>query len=493
MARSRRAGLGVRGQLVFLVCAVVAPFLLLASLRARERGLLARTAVEQRALSTALLVRSRVEDRAHAIHALLSATTSAVRLSDDAVAANDSVLLAIMNDMGDADAVTNLWVHRIDGVNIGTSRRPLPARPSVFAGDRPYFREAVRTARPTVGDPMRTRSDTSRWTVTFAQPVIDPRGALRGMVLGTIALRSFERTFAQTTLPSDAVVTLTNARRHRRRALARRGALDRPPAGTVGRRRPRARRGGRRGDARRGRRAPTRRVLQHPRAGMARRRVGPQPVGARGRRDRAAARRLAPARDAAADARAGRGGVAPVGAVAGVARRRCAGALRRQGAGRRGQCRARRAGHPEPRVPGDGRDDRGAHGGAPPQRGALPPAVRRVAAADLSRRSVDVPLHRGQRRDGRAVRLLARGARRADAARHPPARGSAALPLRRAHARQGAGYQRPRQRRPVAPSAARRHDARRRDLHVDHRLRGPPRAPVGRRRRHHAPTRPRRR
>ncbi len=200
----------MRGQLVLLVMTVVTPFLALAALRARERAVRAREAAEERAIAAARLVRGRVEDRAHAIQTLLTATAHAVRPTPAATAANDSVLRAIMDGLSGTDAVGNLWLFDTTGANMGTSRRPLPDRTTVFAGDRRYFRDVVRTRRRAIGDPVRGRPDSTRWSVTFAQPVLDGRGALAGVLLGTVGLRSFEYTFGQAALPQGAVATLVD-------------------------------------------------------------------------------------------------------------------------------------------------------------------------------------------------------------------------------------------------------------------------------------------
>ncbi|MDF1504472.1 ATP-binding protein [Roseisolibacter sp. H3M3-2] len=201
----------MRGQLVLLVMMALTPFLALAALRANERAARARQATEERVLSAARQVRWRVEDRVHNIRAMLVATAHTVRVDPAAVAANDSVLRAIRDGLGDVEAVTNLWVHDRAGANVGTSLRPLPDRASVAAGDRRYFRDLLRTGRAAVGDPVRARGDTSFWTVTFAEPVRDRDGALRGAVLGTVRLRSLARTLVQAGLPAGASATLVDA------------------------------------------------------------------------------------------------------------------------------------------------------------------------------------------------------------------------------------------------------------------------------------------
>ena len=208
-SRPPRRGLGLRGQLVLLVIGVVTPFLALAALRARERAADARLTAGERALGAARLVRARVEDRAHNIRAVLSAASHAVRPARDEIARSDSVLRAIVDALGTTDAVTQIWLQDSLGYNLGTSRRPRPDLASAFAGDRPYFREVVRTRRQAVGPPMRARLDSTRWLVSFAEPLME-RGALRGVLIGSVDLRSFARTFAHAALLRDAVVTLVD-------------------------------------------------------------------------------------------------------------------------------------------------------------------------------------------------------------------------------------------------------------------------------------------
>jgi PAS domain S-box-containing protein len=199
----------VRGQLVLLVIGVVTPFLALAALRAHERAGAAHAAAEERALDAARLVRARVEDRAHNIRAVLATTSHAVRPEPGRIARTDSVLAAIVDALGATDAVDQIWLQDPAGHNLGTSRRPRPDPARVFAGDRPYFREAVRTRRQAVSPPMRARTDSTRWLVSFAEPMLEG-GSLRGVLTGTVDLRSFARTFAHASLPRDAVVTLVD-------------------------------------------------------------------------------------------------------------------------------------------------------------------------------------------------------------------------------------------------------------------------------------------
>ncbi len=198
---------------MLLAVAASAPFIVLTGWRARDRAARVRTAAESRALETARAVAGRLDERARLIGTLLSAITPQVRTDSARTAENDALLLGVKNSLPDP-IVTNLWVQLPSGSNIGTSRRPLPVRATINAADRPYFQEALRTRRPTVGDPMRARPDSSVWSVTFAHPVLDPAGAVRAVALGTVHLLALEKTLDDAGLPVGSVVLIADAHGH---------------------------------------------------------------------------------------------------------------------------------------------------------------------------------------------------------------------------------------------------------------------------------------
>src|SRR4051794_3818110 len=91
--------LGVRGLLVALVCAVVAPFVLGTVLRIRERADVVRVDAGRRALDAARLVANRLDDRARNVQTLLAAVAHQVRSDRAGTAVNDSLLLAVQRDL----------------------------------------------------------------------------------------------------------------------------------------------------------------------------------------------------------------------------------------------------------------------------------------------------------------------------------------------------------------------------------------------------------
>ena len=198
--------------LVLLTCAATAPFIVLTGWRARERAADARATAEARALEVAHVVAGRVDERSRMIATLLSAVAPQVRLDSTGAAVNDSLLLAIKTALHEP-VLTNLWVQSRSGANIGTSRRPLPTRASVSAGDRRYFQQALATGRTTVSDPLRSRPD-SAWSVIFAQPVVARTGEVAAVVVGTVHLTTLGTTLDSVPLPRGEVVVLTDARGH---------------------------------------------------------------------------------------------------------------------------------------------------------------------------------------------------------------------------------------------------------------------------------------
>ncbi|MBV9880486.1 MAG: response regulator [Gemmatirosa sp.] len=206
-----RGPLGVRGLLVLLVCAVLAPFLVGAALRIRERAREARTAAGRRALDAARLVAERLDERARNTHTLLAAVAHQVRTDPAGAAANDSLLFTIRRDLPDS-TVTNLWVADTAGANIGTSFRPVPARMTVGVRDRRFFRDVMATRRFAIGDPVRSRPDTTTWSVTYAQPVLSERGEVHAVVLGSLHLRSLDATLRLGGLPHGSTITVVDSR-----------------------------------------------------------------------------------------------------------------------------------------------------------------------------------------------------------------------------------------------------------------------------------------
>ncbi|HEX5581097.1 MAG TPA: ATP-binding protein [Gemmatimonadaceae bacterium] len=203
----RPSRIGVRGLLIALVVATVLPILGSALLSVRERSARAREEAQGRALANAREVADRIDARARHIRGVLAATARAVGTSPADTLRNDSLLLDIRRE-ATSDLVTNLWVMTPDGANIGTSRRPVGDRALLHAAGRLYLREAVRTRRPTLGEPVRSRPDSTLWSVHFAHPVLDEVGEVAAVVIGTVNLGTLGPSLVLRDLPDGSFLTL---------------------------------------------------------------------------------------------------------------------------------------------------------------------------------------------------------------------------------------------------------------------------------------------
>ncbi len=197
---------GLWAWLVVLVLAALAPLVMGTVLRINERAAAARDAAGRRALEASRTLAARVDTRARNVRLLTASLAQTVRTDAAGAASNDTLLLSVRRALPES-VVTNLWVTDAAGNNIGTSFRPVPDRATVGAGDQPYLAELLRTRHPVVGDPVVARPDPSEWSVTFAHPVLDATGAVRGAVLGTLHLSSLEPTLHIDSLPPGTSVT----------------------------------------------------------------------------------------------------------------------------------------------------------------------------------------------------------------------------------------------------------------------------------------------
>jgi hypothetical protein len=157
------------GRLVLLAVAAVLPFLALTGWRAREHAAQARTAQAAQAAQAARAVAARLDERARHVETLLAAVSRQLRTerTPDAIAANHALLLAVQRSLP-APYVTTLAAQAPDGLNVGTSLRPLPPPERVTTADRTYFRDALAARTLVVGAPVRAQPDTARWAVPFA-------------------------------------------------------------------------------------------------------------------------------------------------------------------------------------------------------------------------------------------------------------------------------------------------------------------------------------
>jgi hypothetical protein len=182
---------------------------------ARERAARTREEVERHAGAAARAVADRVDGRVTQMGNVLATVAHAVRPGSSSadIAHNDSVLAAIKRDLPPG-YLYNLWLADAQGDILGTSERPLPDRATLNAADRRYFREAVRTRRLALGDVVRGRTDTTKWSIGLARPMLDARGEVMGVVIGTLNVPALGGALDVPGLPDGAVVTLLDREAH---------------------------------------------------------------------------------------------------------------------------------------------------------------------------------------------------------------------------------------------------------------------------------------
>jgi hypothetical protein len=234
----------VRAHLVVLVLAMAAVFTAAVAALGRGRAADARAGVERRAVEAAHAVAREVDHRAGEVDAVLATLARAVRLggAPGDVAFNDSLLAAVRADLAPS-FTANLWVADSAGRVIGTSHAALPARETMSAAGRRFFEDALRTGRPVIGDAVRSRPDTTRWSVGVARPVPGAGGRPRAVVFGTLQRATLRSALDVVRLPERSVIAVVDRNgvvlAHSRDAdrwvgrglpAAARAARSRPPA-----------------------------------------------------------------------------------------------------------------------------------------------------------------------------------------------------------------------------------------------------------------------
>ncbi|MEN6545406.1 MAG: PAS domain S-box protein [Armatimonadia bacterium] len=85
----------------------------------------------------------------------------------------------------------------------------LPTRGVVHLGDRSWFRRAIQTGRPSVGE-FQIGRITGKPSINFGYPVLDARRRTKWVLFAALDLAGIERVAAKTELPEGATVTVTD-------------------------------------------------------------------------------------------------------------------------------------------------------------------------------------------------------------------------------------------------------------------------------------------
>ncbi len=201
-------GLGIRARLTLLTLALLAPMITIAGLHFSEERADSRSRAEERTGDVARLIASRADEFVRRTEVSLQAAALMVRVDPPDMRYNDSVLTALADRMPGSDGM--LEVHAVGGGNIGASHAPPGVRRNFSIDDRRYYTEALRTGAFAIGEPVRSRPDSTRWIVGFGLPVRGRSGKFVAVVHASALLDSLRYVADAGMLPSGSVVQVVD-------------------------------------------------------------------------------------------------------------------------------------------------------------------------------------------------------------------------------------------------------------------------------------------
>ncbi len=195
--------LSIRSTLVFLVLLAVLPALgimLFSGYTLRENMIRSAEATMLRQIQVMASHHEQVVDNARLLLATLAKASEmqlldpqgAKRLLDEMLSRNGAYVALALSD--------------VDGRIVAVS----PADSFSSIAGEPYFQEATKGLRFVMGN-YHLLPETRHVVIEFAQPVIGPDGALRGVLVASFDLSYFERIFSDAHLPQGSVFTLTDS------------------------------------------------------------------------------------------------------------------------------------------------------------------------------------------------------------------------------------------------------------------------------------------
>jgi C4-dicarboxylate-specific signal transduction histidine kinase len=195
--------LSIRSTLVFLVLLAVLPALgimLFSGYTLRENMIRGAEANMLRQIQVMASHHEQVVDNARLLLATLAKASEmqlldpqgSRRLLDEMLSRNGAYVALALSDA--------------DGRIVSAS----PAQSFSSIADEPYFKDASQNLRFVMGS-YHLLAETRHVVIEFAQPVIDPDGLLRGVLVASFDLSYFERIFTDAHLPEGSVFTLTDS------------------------------------------------------------------------------------------------------------------------------------------------------------------------------------------------------------------------------------------------------------------------------------------
>jgi two-component system, cell cycle sensor histidine kinase and response regulator CckA len=200
--------LGIRARLTVLTLALLMPMAAIAIWHFSEERADSRLQVEERTTEVARLIASRADEFVRRTEVTLEAAALMVRVDPPDLRYNDSVLTALDDRM--VGTIGTLNVQLVGGGNIGASHPPAGAKRAFSIDDRRYFSEALRTGAFAVGEPVRSRPDSTTWMVGYGLPIRGRSGGFVAVAHASYWLDSLRYVADAGTLPPGSVVTVVD-------------------------------------------------------------------------------------------------------------------------------------------------------------------------------------------------------------------------------------------------------------------------------------------
>jgi two-component system cell cycle sensor histidine kinase/response regulator CckA len=200
--------LGIRARLTLLTLALLTPMVAIAVWHFSEERADGRLHVEQRTAEVATLIASRADEFVLRTEQSLAAVALMARVDPPDVRYNDSVLTAL--DDRTLGNVGTLNVQLVGGGNIGASHAPPGARRAFSLDDRRYYTEALRTGAFSVGEPIRSRPDSTKWMIGYGMPIRGRSGKFVAVAHASYLLDSLSQLAEAGTLPAGSAVAVVD-------------------------------------------------------------------------------------------------------------------------------------------------------------------------------------------------------------------------------------------------------------------------------------------
>jgi PAS domain S-box-containing protein len=198
--------LGIRARLTLLTLALLTPMVAIAVWHFSSERDDEMTHVEQRTDEVSTLIGLRADEFVMRTQQLLQVVALMVRTDPPDIRYNDSVLTALTERVGGHQVA--LAVHGVGIGNIGVAHGARGGNRNYSLDDRRYYAEALKSGTFAVGEPIRSRPDTSLWIIGYGLPIRGRSGKFVAVAHATYILDSLSNVADAGMLPTGSAVAV---------------------------------------------------------------------------------------------------------------------------------------------------------------------------------------------------------------------------------------------------------------------------------------------